>query len=132
MPKEETKAEIVGIINNFYFNLNDSVLYNEWLESNYSDGVMDWMEKQGIPITKESLVIAFNKEFYNKATAGQKLKLCFSAHHTLSQIVAEQYKKDQAEIKEYREQMNRLVKLVRGADTQEKIEKLKTLPLFKN
>lgn len=126
MPKEETKAELVGIINNYYYKLNDMVLYNEWLESSYSEATIDKMEKQGQEVCKETMIVAFNKEFYNKATVGQQLKLCFTAHHTLSEIVAEQYK----EIKEYREKMNMLIKLVKGADTEEKINMLKELPLF--
>ena len=130
MPKNETKSELVGIINHYYYKLNDMVLYNEWVESSYSDATIDEMEKQGQEVCKETLIVAFNKEFYNKATAGQQLKLCFSAHHTLSQVVAEQYKKDQKEIKEYREKMDMLIKLVKGADTEEKINMLKELPLF--
>ncbi len=137
MPKEETKAEIVGIINNQYYNIKSEILYNEWLESDYSDGVIEEIEKQGAPVTRDNILLAFNEVFYNNATTGMKLKLCFSAHHTLCKTTVDIHKKNREKIEEldnevieYREQMNNLIKLVKGADTQEKIEMLKELPLF--
>ena len=120
MPKqEETKAEIVGIINNQYYNINKDILYNEWVDSPYSDGAMYEIEKQGKEVCKENMKLAFIEGFYNKATTGIKLKLCLSAHITATK-----------ELVELREQFNNIIKLVKGADTQEKINMLKELPLL--
>ena len=63
--------------------------------------------------------LAFNEVFYHNATTGMKLKLCLSAHITATK-----------ELVELREQFNSIIKLVKGADTQEKIDMIKELPLL--
>tara|TARA_R110000824_G_scaffold19550_1_gene75496 strand:+ start:715 stop:1104 length:390 start_codon:yes stop_codon:yes gene_type:complete len=119
MPKEETKAQLTGIISEFYYNINNDILYNEWIESPYSDGAIDEIEKQGKEVCKENMKLAFYEAFYNKATTGHKLRLCFSAHITATK-----------ELVELRKQFNNIIKLVKGADTEEKINMLKELSLL--
>lgn len=119
MPKEETKSEITGIISEYYYNINKDILYNEWVDSPYSNGAIEEIEKHGKEVCKENMKLAFIEGFYNKATTGHKLKLCLSAHITAT--------KDMVELTE---QFNNIIKLVKGADTQEKINMLKELPLL--
>ena len=103
MPKEETKSQITGIISEFYYNINKDVLYNEWVDSPYSDGAIDEIQKQGKEVCKENMKLAFYEGFYNKATT---------------------------EMVELTENFNNIIKLVKGADTQKKINMLKELPLL--
>ena len=119
MPKEETKAQLTGFISEYYYNINNDLLYNEWVDSPYSDGAMYEIEKQGKEVCKENMKLAFYEAFYNKATTGHKLRLCFSAHITATK-----------ELVELRKQFNNIIKLVKGADTEEKINMLKELSLL--